>query len=186
MEKDKDYFRVPCEFQMRSRVVDEQERELFKTVSVRPSASLSLRSEVEGLLRGSQLDESLRSVVDYGFALLLNMDQRLERIEEEFSLFVSGQKEKIQQYQWVSADLGAEGLWVPRSVLADAKEGDFLLMDILLPSMPEQRLVATLEWVECREGQAHLLFDGLHKEDEEYLFRFIRSREREILRSRKK
>lgn len=187
MEETNAYFRVPCEIQIRARVIDQAEFEMFQKVTLRPSPVASLRSEIESLMRVSSLDESLRGVIANAFSLMLNIDQRLDRIEEDLSLFIQGKKEHITPYEWTRVELGAEGFLAQLAQLPKLTMGDLVLVDFLLPSFPEQRIVAAVKVVEdSNPEEVHFRFECLHDEDLEGIFRFIRSREREILRSRKK
>lgn len=181
------YFRVACEFQVRARKIDEEELRVFEEVSLRPSPMASIRGEIDTLLRASPLDEGSKSVVDYVVSILLNIDQRLDRIEEDMQNFFRGEKSEIQFYEWVSGEIGGEGCIVEMPEITDANEGDHLIMDLLLPTLPEQRIVAVGQIQQKPEpSKYHLEFKLIHADDKEYLYRFIRSREREILRARKK
>lgn len=185
-ETENNYFRVECEFQYRARRIDPSELEVFRSVSMRPAPTVGVRNEVETLLRGSDLGEGMKTVVERSMAILMSIDQRLERIEEDISMIITGQGEKLQAYEWVAAEMGSKGFIAELPQVENPQVGEYILMDALLPTMPEHRIVATMRVDEVDGAAAHFKFDALHAEDEEFVFRFVRSREREILRSRKK
>ena len=108
-ENQRNYFRVPCEFQLRHRVLEDQEFEVFKSFALRPSPYSSLKVEIENQLNNLPVGASSRLLFEKAFQILVNIDQRLERLEETFNQYIQG-SEKLEAYEWVTGNLGAGGL----------------------------------------------------------------------------
>jgi len=183
---EKTEFRVPAEFQMRFRKIEGQELSMFRAYSVRPSPTSSARMEVESYIRNLDAKDTVRTLVERAFYILLNIDQRLERLEETVLNHVTGKSQDHTIYDWVSGSIGSSCMSFITEADADPLAvGDILLLDFLLPDLPEQRIVATGK-VRERDSQEHWIvdFDAIHPDDGELIHRFLMLRQREILRER--
>ena len=180
---DRNYFRIPCEYQIRFRVVNDEELSVFKNYALRPSPYSSLRTELETQLHAMQIREESKFLFEKAFQLLMNIDQRLERLEE--AIHKSSATAIVESYEWVHGDLGAGGVSFTTESKPQAKAGDHLLLDILLPSLPEYRLVAAGKVLHIeKQNQMGVEFVAIHEEDREFIHRFVIQRERETLRAR--
>lgn len=185
--KSKDFYKVPCDFQMRFRILSEEEHQVFQSVSMRPSPYSVLCSELDSLIESSKGLDMNRALIERAFQILINIDQRLERLEEDFHQFISGKKEEVQNYDWYHGELGAGGLVVQKSELKmepSQAEAKLILVDLLLPSLPEHRIVATAKLNEIDQDKCIFEFQSIHKDDQEFIYRFVAARERELLRAR--
>lgn len=181
-----EFFRVPTEFQLRFRPLSDEEKNIFSQASMRPSPYSALRSELDAMIESSRGGEFNRGLIERAFQILINIDQRLERIEEDLHQLASGGKSEVQSFQWYRGELGAKGLLLEASELKDFKFADSqeLLLDLLLPSLPEHRIVCTAKSYKLSSGHILFFFDSIHEDDLEYLHRYLASREREMLRAR--
>ena len=186
MTTEREYFRVPCEFQIRFRKIDEEELRQFLTNAMRPAPSSILRMEVETQLSQLSFRDETKILLEKAFQLLLNMDQRLERIEETMEQAKALGSSPLTPYAWVHGDLGAGGLAFESEKAAVLKEQEILLTDLVLSSMPEFRFVAASRIVKIEGLRMNCEFVGIHADDREYIHRFVMARQREQLRSRSK
>jgi len=184
-DRSRTYYRVPCELQIRFRRLDNEELKVFSSFAMRPSPHSNLKTEIEQQLQGIGIREESKTLFEKAFQLLLNLDQRLERIEEQLASLASGAKSTLDSYEWVHGDIGAGGLaFFPESKNPLLK-GEKLLMDIILPTLPEHRFVVAAEVSHIDEvGKVGTKFISIHEDDREFIHRFVISREREILRLR--
>src|SRR5665213_2690546 len=135
-DKNRNYFRVACELQVRFLVIDEAELQVFQNYAIRPSPYSSLRYELENQLQSMDIREESKFLFEKAFQLLISIDQRLDRVEEQMQLHRAGTKSIPDSYEWVHGDLGAGGLAFSTETKLDVKVGDILLIDALLPSLP--------------------------------------------------
>lgn len=182
----RNFFRVPCEFQIRFRVIDEEEFKVFESYAMRPSTHSRLRGEIEGQLRGMEIREQSKSLFEKAFQILLNIDQRLERMEEMLLEKAENQSKLIKDsYEWVHGDISAGGISCTPKAHKGGKVGYLVLLDVLLPMLPEYRLVAAGKVARIeKNGEVGFEFSAIHEDDREFLHRFVISREREMLRSK--
>lgn len=183
---ERSYFRIACEFQIRFRKIDAEELKVFKSHAMRPSPYSSLRMELENQLQNMSIKAESKFLFEKAFQILVNIDQRLERLEEQVMGLRLGDQVTPDSYEWTHGDLGAGGLSFKAPSKSDVQVGDLVLVDILLPSMPEYRLVAAAKVVHL-EGEGPVLgleFDAIHEDDREFIHRYVIQREREMLRNR--
>jgi hypothetical protein len=177
------YFRMACEFQVRFRVINEEELNVFKSYAMRPSPYSTLKNEIENQLQSMEIREESKFLFEKAFQLLINVDQRLERLEE---LITQREARTVaDSYEWVHGDLGAGGLAFEIKEKKSPKVGDLVLIDLILPSLPEYRLVAAGRIVHSeKKNLISAEFIAIHEDDREYIHRFVIERERELLRAR--
>lgn|GEM_PF-7093526 len=158
---------------------------MFQSVAMRPSPTSAVRAEIDNFIQTIDASDGMRNLIEKAFYLLLNIDQRLERLEEEFLKMMFGKKEEISQYEWVAGEVGAGGIAFRSEGHASVKQEDMVLLDILLPDLPEQRIVAAGKVREMKpESQFEIDFLSIHSDDREFIHRFVMARQREILRER--
>ncbi|MBN8555759.1 MAG: hypothetical protein J0L93_09970 [Deltaproteobacteria bacterium] len=177
-------FRVACEFQVRFRTIEESELEVFRSYAMRPSAYSALKSQIENQLSAMAIRDESKNLLEKAFQILLNIDQRLERIEEQMYNPDSSKYKILENYDWVHGELGAKGLSFSHEKTKSVKVGDLLLLDLILPSLPEQRMVAALKVSSLANDYIDGNFVAIHDEDVEFLHRYVIAREREMLRAR--
>ena len=178
------FFHVPCELQIRFRELSPEELSAFQSFGLRPSPYTQLRLGLESEFSRMQMGDESRSVLEKAFKILINIDQRLERLEELIQGQMSGAPVIKEGHEWVQADLSAAGLsFIPASP-KQVKVSSQILLDIILPGLPEQRVVATATIVAIEGEKVRVEFSMLHQDDKEAIHRFVLEREREILRSR--
>lgn len=183
--KSREYFRVPCELQVRFRKVNDEELKLFKQYGLRPSPYTSLRMTIEQDLQRLSIREESKTLLEKAFQILLNIDQRLERLEEYLQGQNSDAPEIKESHEWVRADLSAGGIAFIPSKEKDLKIGDDLMLDLLFPSLPEQRVVCAGKVVHIQsDGNIGIDFSEIHQDDQEFIHRFVIEKEREVLRAR--
>jgi hypothetical protein len=179
----RNYFRIACEFQVRFRSIDDEELRVFRNYAMRPSPHSTLKFEIESELQGMEIRQESKFLFEKAFQLLINIDQRLERIEEQIA-----QRESSvlpDSYEWVHGDLGAGGLSFGVQSKAIPQSGSTVLVDVILPALPEYRFVAASKVIHSeKKDLVSVEFLAIHEDDREYLHRFVIQREREILRSR--
>lgn len=175
-------FRVPCEFQIRFREVTKEELEIFRTFSMRPSPFASLKNEVETMIRGADIREESKTLFEKAFQILINLDQRMERIEEHLNRNPLESGPILESYEWVHGDLGAGGLAM-ETKKPTPRANAYVMLDVVVPGLPEHRFVAAGLMQSSRRFECEFL--AIHEDDREFLHRFIMNREREILRNRK-
>lgn len=184
-ESDRRYFRVPCEFQLRFKKVAADEYKLFSSYALRPSPTSAARAKIENYVGLMDAKDGLKGLVETAVGILLNIDQRLERVEENILSILLDRKDDFVPYEWVSGEIGAQGVafqWEEPSAL---QKGDQILVDMLLPDMPEHRIVAAALVADLKEdGELIVDFEAIHHDDQELIHRFVLGREREILRER--
>lgn len=184
-ESDRQYFRVPCDFQIRYTKLSNTEFEVFESHSTRPSTMSSVRMDIHNLVSTLDLRDGAKSLIEHGVNLLLSIDQRLDRLEENVLKLLLDQKDEYVPYHFVHGEIGAVGMTFETDTIQSLRKGDRLLCDFILPDMPEHRIVAALEVKSLTdEGGVDGEFVSFHHDDQEFLHRFIRSRERQILRQR--
>lgn len=170
---------------MRLRRVEGEELGVFKSFAMRPSPYASLKAEIDTTIQSLGVREESKTLFERAFQLLINMDQRLERIEEQLLQMSRGEKAPVDSYEWIHADLGAGGLVFEAGSQWKVSAGDSVLLDLILPALPEYRLVAAAE---IKDGGAprrfEAIFTFIHDDDREFIHRFVMSRERELLRAR--
>lgn len=181
----RDFFRVPCELQLRFRKIDQEELRVFKQFGLRPSPYSSLRAGIETELSRLMLDSEMKHLLEKAFQILLNIDQRLERIEET----LAGQAKEAPTVQdshtWVHADLSAGGIAFVPPEKSSVQKGDFVMLDLIFPALPEQRVVCAGRVIhEGKEGAVGVEFTEIHQDDLEFVHRFVLEKEREMLRTR--
>lgn len=182
---EKAFFTVPCEMQARYRVISEEEFQVFKVHGLRPSPGSSIREEVENQVKSLDLDDTGRSLVEKLFKLILNIDQRIERIEESLQKKPSPSGTEAEPYEFYQAELGAEGILLKIDAASGASVDDIVLLDMILPSLPEHRIVAAGTITELEPNQTiRVRFSAIHGDDREFIHRFSMIRQRELLRER--
>jgi hypothetical protein len=178
-------FRIPCEFQIRFRKIQDDELDVFTAYAMRPSPYSHLRNEIQSQLAAMDIRHESKALLEKAFQILLNIDQRIERIEERLDAKEDEGTKIFESYQWVHGHLGAGGLTFQPEGPKTAEVGEKILMDLLLPSMPEQRIVSAGQIIRKeQDGVLVIEFVAIHQEDEEFLFQFVASKEREMLRAR--
>lgn len=184
-ETDRSFFRVPCEFQLRFRKAGPDELELFKSIAMRPSIGSTTRTEIENAIQTLDSRDGMKTVIEKSVAILINIDQRIERMEENVLNILLDRKEEYIAYEWVSGDIGAGGAMFHWEEGEALKAGDDLLLDILLPDMPEHRIVAAAKVTDSsKTPEVSTEFVAIHPDDKEFIHRFVMARQREILRER--
>ena len=186
MTQEREFFRVACEFQIRIRKVEEEELQIFTAHGLRPSPYSILRTELEGQLSLLPIRDESKNLLEKAFQILINMDQRLERIEEYLEEREGDNGFKLMRYEWVHGDIGAGGFSCEVEGSHSFKSGEALLVDIILPALPDYRFVAAARAVAAEGKKLNCEFAGIHADDREYIHRFVMARERELLRARSK
>lgn len=179
----RNFFRIACEYQLRFRVIEKEELQVFQNYAMRPSPHSTLKYEIESQLQTMEIRQESKFLFEKAFQLLINIDQRLERIEEQLT---QRENHSIKEnYEWVHGDLGAGGLsFHGRSENLPAADS-IILVDVILPSLPEYRFVAASRVVPSnRQGILSIEFISIHDDDREFLHRYVIQREREMLRTR--
>jgi c-di-GMP-binding flagellar brake protein YcgR len=140
---------------------------------------------IESELHRLDIHESSRALLEKAFQMLLNIDQRLERLEEGLLHPQPEENLSHEKHEWVRADLSAGGLAFLCPEGKNHQVGDFVLLDIVFPSLPEQRVVCSGKVVHFNKDQMMAIdFLDIHKDDKEFIHRFVLEKEREILRAR--
>ncbi len=184
-DHDRSFFRVPCELQIRFRVLNDDEFNVFKSYSLRPSAFSAMRMEVENQIRNLSIRDDSKALFERAFQILINLDQRMERIEEQLQQIAHGGKAILEVYDWVHGDLGGGGIAFKSEKTSKLKKGDRVLVDAILPALPEYRFVAACDVAHVdADGTVGMHFLAIHDDDREFIHRFVTAREREILRAR--
>jgi len=184
-QNDRSSFRIPSEFQIRFRKVTEEEAQIFTSFAMRPSPVSAARGEIEGLISSLPFQDSGRVLIEKAFHFILNMDQRLERLEEILNQRVHQDEIGLKPYEWVSGEIGSHEVLFRWESDPELESGDRVLIDLLLPDLPELRVVACGRVINYSEEQASLIeLESIHADDREYLHRFILARQREMLRDR--
>jgi hypothetical protein len=186
-EKDsRDFYRVACELQIRFRKADADEVNVFKEFGLRPSPYSNLRTTIETELNRSSLSDEAKMLLEKGFQILLNIDQRLERLEELIQSQHSDEPIIQESHEWVHADVSAGGIAFVPPKDKSLKVGDLLMIDMIFPSLPEQRVVCSGKVLHAgqKDGTVGIVFESIHQDDKEFIHRFVLEREREILRAR--
>jgi len=178
------FFHVPCEVQIRFRELSHQEMTAFQQFGLRPSPYTQLRVGIESEISRMSFGEESRTVMEKAFQILINIDQRLERLEELIQAQISGTPVIKEGHEWVQADLSAGGMAFIPATPKPIKVGDHVLLDLILPGLPEQRVVAVADVTELQGEKVNVKFNMLHQDDKEAIHRFVLEREREILRSK--
>jgi hypothetical protein len=182
-DSSRNYFRIACEFQVRIRVIDDEELVVFKNYAMRPSPYSSLKYELENQLQSMQIREESKFLFEKAFQLLINIDQRLERIEEQ--LVQREARAATETYEWVHGDLSAGGIAYQTQSKQPMKLDDKVLVDVILPSLPEYRFVAAGKIVHLDASlNLGVEFLAIHDDDREQIHRHVIQRERELLRAR--
>ena len=152
---------------------------------MRPSPHSTLKSEIEAQIANMGIREESKLLFEKAFQILLNIDQRLERLEENMHHVMAGDKQVLESYDWVHGDLSAGGLSFVSEAKKDVKVEQTVLLDMLLPSLPEQRIVTAAKVIYADDaGKIGLEFSAIHEDDKEFIHRYVISREREMLRNR--
>jgi len=184
MSEETAFYTVPAQFQIVVEPLKTPESiEQKELLLSRPSPFSSLRLSLENQIRAGDQSMGNKELVTKAFELLLSVEQRLNRVEEFLSHKERGKS--VPLYQWVQGSIGAGALnfTLPEGQNADAQ---VLWVDLLLPSVPEYR-VQLLANVTDRSGtMLNCSFRKIHDEDREQIFRFVRQREREIIRAKSK
>lgn len=184
-ESDRSFFRVPCEYQLRFRKAGPNELELFRSIAMRPSIGSTTRTEIENAIQSLDSRDGMKTVIEKAVAILINIDQRIERMEENVLSILLDRKDEYIPYEWVSGDMGAGGAMFHWEEGQDIKVGDEVLLDMLLPDMPEHRIVAAAKVVSVNQSsEISTEFLAIHQDDKEFIHRFVMARQREILRER--
>lgn len=178
------YFKVPCNIKMRFEKISEDELLKLKDFRLRPSPISSLRTQLEHEVRGLDLPDRTKAMIERHFSILLHIDQRLSRIEDVLA-HENASGPKPPAYNQELAEIGGEGMVIQTEKASDYKADELVFLDLLLPAIPEQKIEAVGR-VQASEAQnqLNLRFEALHQDDKEALYRFVRFREREILRER--
>lgn len=175
-DHDRNFYRVPCEFQIRFRPIGEDELKIFRSFAMRPSPHSSLKAEVDTQISAINIRDESKALFEKAFQILLNIDQRLERIEEQL---IPGHAKVVENYDWIRGDLGAGGLAFRLETEKTPQLGAKLLMDMILPSMPEHRIVSAVEVSHIdSDGKVGMEFIAIHEDDREFLHHFVIARER--------
>jgi hypothetical protein len=175
------YFRVPASFQViiEPLASEEQRKERELEISF-PSPHSSLRSTLETQVRGGDMDLKNQELISRAFELLLSMEQRLHRLEDFLIRREKGEKPRI--YHWVKGEIGGEGCLIDLPSESSVSLAEVVGLDILLPCVPEYRIQMVGEVTGLENSQAEIRFLKIHPQDLEQVFRFIRQRERELIR----
>ncbi len=181
---ERNYFRIACEFQVRFRVISDEELGVFSNYAMRPSPYSHLRFELENQLQAMDIRDESKFLFEKAFQILMNIDQRLERLEEQMQSIKTGDKGVLESYEWVHGDLGAGSTAFVASKTTEVKVGNHILLDIILPALPEYRFVAAAKVVHVDEKNIGCEFSAIHEDDREFIHRYVIQREREVLRNR--
>jgi hypothetical protein len=185
-KENRNFFRVACEFQIRSRKIDEKELEMFRSFAMRPSQYSTLRYDLEHQFSSLNIREESKTLFEKAFQILINIDQRLERIEEQIQALRAKDEISLQNYEWIHGDLSAGGIYYHTDTKINFSVSDIVLIDLLLPSLPEYRVVAAARVSRAESQELAMEFEAIHSDDQEFIHRFVMSREREMLRARAK
>jgi len=183
----RDFYRISCELQIRYRKAEAEEIGMFKNFGLRLSPYTSLRNTIESELHTADLPEAGKSLLERAFQILLNIDQRLERLEELIQhQGVETPTPGQEAHEWIHADVSAGGISFVPTKDKKLNMGDLVMMDMIFPSLPEQRVVCSGKVVHAGQKNDHLgiEFEYLHEEDREFIHRFVLEKEREMLRAR--
>lgn len=184
-ESTRDYYRVPCDMQVRYKKIGAEEADLFKAYAIRPSSHSSLTQEIDLQVQQSSFSAEAKFLFEKAFQILLSIDQRLDHLEERLNSDQSGITDIEMTYEWATGDLSASGIGLRLQSPPSVQAGDKILLDVVLPALPEHRFVATAEVAHTKEkNEIGLNFISIHEDDREFLHQYVRKREREILRSR--
>jgi len=173
------YFRVPVFLRVRTR------RALAKG-PLSPSLLSTLRADLETQLQACSLDVAEKELTQKLFELVLGVDVRLCRIEEQLETIISKETEKFEKFKGVAMELGAQGFLVNKSDWPFGAEPESTTFEFLLPLVPEWSCLARLSLIAGSSDEVfHFRFQEIHGDDREMIHRYVRSRERELLRARK-
>lgn len=184
MSEEKAFFKVPCEFQLRFRELTQEEADLFHASPSRPSPYSALRTELKALTESIKFGDPYKTLIEKAFQLLINMDQRLERMEEQVYSMTSDVADDLVGYQWTIAEIGALGIQLDKKYVSPQNSNSIFLLDFIIPSLPEQRVIATASLKDLDSSSYVFFFKSIHDADRELIHQFVASREREILRDR--
>lgn len=180
MSDSQDFFRVPAVVKMRQQPTGHK--------TLRPFVLSSVRSEIEMHLHSSSLDKNDKLLTEKMFELVLGLDLRLQRIEEQLDAVLNQALEQYPRWFSVALDLGAEGFYVKKSDWPFKAQPDASLnIEFLVPVVPEWPFQAILSTRPSKNSEYwHFGFEEIHYDDREMIHRYLRIRERELLRARQK
>ena len=75
---------------------------------------------------------------------------------------------------------------MPTEFLKEVEKGSVFALDLILPCVPEFRCQLLARFDSEKEGKAECHYVKLHSTDQEQIYRFVRQREREIIRDSQK
>jgi hypothetical protein len=154
---------------------------------LRPLGLASIRSEIEMHLHSSGMDKEEKLLTEKMFELILGTDLRLQRIENQLEAVLSNNSQKYEAFMTVPLELGAEGFVVKKSAWPFGPVEAELALDILVPVVPEWPLQVKVQQAKWdSEDSWHFRFSEIYNDDREMIHRYLRIRERELLRSRSK
>ncbi|TVQ79905.1 MAG: hypothetical protein EA369_03925 [Bradymonadales bacterium] len=148
----------------------------------RPSPFSAMRLALETQIQSGDFGSKDKELVIRAFEILLSIEQRTARIEE--FLLKRERGEKTPLFQWLSVKLSGEACVLQLSDRPRFKVGALFWLDFLLPSVPEYRIRCIAELASQVECDYQLVFRQIHPEDQEQIYRFVRQREREIIRQK--
>jgi len=176
---DQNYFKVPTSLRMRTR------RFLAKG-PLTPFVLSTIRADLELQLQSANLASEEKELTQRMFELVLGVDLRLRRMEEQLDTLINQDTGNFEKFKSVSMELGAQGFLVKKSDWPFPKTDSLEAFEFLLPLVPEWSFLARIQ--EEPQGPAdsyHFRFHEIHADDQEMIHRYVRSRERELLRARK-
>lgn len=177
-----DYFKVPCEIKWRVKSLNPQEFNEKAKSGVALGHLASFRSDLDTQLRSTSLKGPEKVLMEKAFELLMSIENRLDRVEEFISTLSKESTSSFVPYQSSLIELGAAGFILQEQEWKGPME--CLEVEMLLPAVPEYRLRVLVRQVQRVGGFWHFRFEALALDDEEAVHRYIRQRERELLRSR--
>ncbi len=166
------------------RALTDEEAKLFLASPSRPSPYSALRSELKNLTESLKFSDAYKTMIEKAFQLLINMDQRLERMEEQIYSMTSDKESDLLGYQWMLGEIGGLGIKLDKKNIPQNTGDQIWLLDFILPSLPEQRVIATALLEDLGSETDLLRFQSIHEADRECIHQFVAAREREILRER--
>ncbi len=174
------YFRLSVQLKIRR-------KEIQLRAAARPNSLSSTRSDIEMQIHEADLGKEEKVLAERLFDVLLGLDIRLQRLEEQVGALLSGNPKSYEVFREIPMELGAEGIVVSKEVwpFGEALEkGDGF--EIVLPFVPEWPFQTSLQMAESVGVDSyHFRFKHIHKDDQELIHRYLRVREREVLRARR-
>lgn len=184
-ENSPQYFRVPAQVQLIVEPLPTEESRKQKELELSsPNPHSSFREALETQVRAADMPPRNQELLSRTFELLLSMEQRLHRIED--FIYRKERGEPARLYSWASIEIGGETCLIPKSFLNNLKAGDVFALDLVLPCVPEFRCQFLARYDSEKNEKVLCHYVKIHTQDQEQIYRFVRQREREIIRESQK